>query len=760
MTVLQELLQSEFDFESFEIKKIGGYDNANYSVIGDSNKYIFKTYAFSKDLLAHLEAENKVLLSLERNAKCLFPIPEKFSDGSYLKIVEIDGEQHICRMLAFIDENFLAGAPHSHALLTSFGGFLAELNLQLQKITSYTLQARECEWDLQYYHFSLAYIKDIPNAHNRSIVEYFYQQFEAQVLPRISAFRSQIIHGDYNEGNVLVKNDRVVGAIDFGDVTYAPLVYELGIALVYSCYNKEQPLEWIASALKGYNAIIPVEEKEVEILFYVMAARLAVSVCRSAHSRKIDPDNAHALNSEKHSWRLLKNLLRIGPIAVEKMLREVCELPKRKELLAEAELQKRLQVVSPLLSVSYKDPIVMEKAAFQYMYDSAGNSILDAYNNIPHVGHCHPKVFAAGQNQMASLNTNTRYLYPELASYAEHLLSKFPKSLTKVFFVNSGSAAADLAYRMACAHTRRKSVMVMEHGYHGNTQIGMQMSDYKFSNEKGDGKQNHVLKVPIPDTYRGVYGSENPNSGIKYAEDAIAQMDEFGNEIGAFITEPIVGCGGQVPLAAGYLKALYPAIRAQGGVCISDEVQTGFGRLGDFFWGYEAHGVVPDIVILGKPMGNGHPMGAVVVTDEIAESFELGVEFFSSFGGNPVSCAIGKAVLEVIEEEKLQENAKDVGDYYQLLLKELQSRYNVIGDVRGSGLFIGVEIVKENSNEPNTALAQHIKNELRNANILISTDGPFDNVLKSKPPLCFSKENAKEVVDCLEGVLLDIEIKN
>ena len=406
------------------------------------------------------------------------------------------------------------------------------------------------------------------------------------------------------------------------------LVYELGIALVYSGYDKDDPLQWIAAALKGYNAITPVEEKEVEILYYVMAARLAVSVCRSAHSRKTDPDNTHALNSEKHSWKLLKYLLRTGPIALEKILREVCELPKRKELLADAELQKRLQVLSPLLSVSYKDPIVMEKAAFQYMYDSAGNSILDAYNNIPHVGHCHPKIVAAGQNQMATLNTNTRYLYPELSDYAEHLLSKFPKLLTKVFFVNSGSAAADLAYRMAYAHTKRKSVMVMEHGYHGNTQIGMQMSDYKFSNKKGDGQQNHVLKVSIPDTYRGIYGSENPNSGLKCAKDAIAQMKEFGDEIGAFITEPIVGCGGQVPLAEGYLKALYPAIRAQGGVCISDEVQTGFGRLGDSFWGFEMHGVVPDMVILGKPMGNGHPMGAVVVTDEISASFEKGVEFF------------------------------------------------------------------------------------------------------------------------------------
>lgn len=223
--------------------------------------------------------------------------------------------------------------------------------------------------------------------------------------------------------------------------------------------------------------------------------------------------------------------------------------------------------------------------------------------------------------------------------------------------------------------------------------------------------------------------------------------------LAAFITEPIVGCGGQVPLAKDYLKEIYPTIRRQGGVCISDEVQTGFGRMGDYFWGYEAQGVIPDIVILGKPMANGHPMGAVVCTDEIAKSFERGVEFFSSFGGNPVSCAIGLSVLEVIEEEALQKNAKEVGDHYLGLLKKLQSRYDCIGDVRGSGLFLGVELVKEGSKVPNTALAHLIKNQLRDKNILISTDGPYDSVLKTKPPLCFTKENAELVAEHIEKVL-------
>ena len=308
--------------------------------------------------------------------------------------------------------------------------------------------------------------------------------------------------------------------------------------------------------------------------------------------------------------------------------------------------------------------------------------------------------------------------------------------------MNSGSAASDLAMRIATAHTQSQNYMVMEHGYHGNTQISIDISDYKFSNKKGIGQKPNILKAAIPDTYLGKYKTDDGSAGEAYAKDAIAQLEAFDGKIGAFIAEPIIGCGGQVPLAKGYLQNLYPAIRKQGGICISDEVQTGFGRVGTHFWGYEVQGVIPDMVVLGKPMGNGHPMGAVVCTEEIAESFSKGVEFFSSFGGNPVSCEIGIAVLEVIEEEGLQENARVVGDYYLDLFRGLQKNHSCIGDVRGSGLFLGVELVKPGTTEPDTALASRI-----------STDGPHDNVLKTKPPLCFSKENAAEVVRNIEDIL-------
>ncbi|MBA7556642.1 [LysW]-aminoadipate semialdehyde transaminase [subsurface metagenome] len=296
----------------------------------------------------------------------------------------------------------------------------------------------------------------------------------------------------------------------------------------------------------------------------------------------------------------------------------------------------------------------MTRAAFQYMYDAEGNTYLDMRNNIPHVGHCHPRVVIAGERQMARLNTNTRYLYDELTSFSEHLLSKFPDSLNRVFLVNSGSAAVDLAIRLALDHTQKSKIAVLEHGYHGNTNTGIGISHYKYSGKGGQGKGKQVIQLSLPDVYRGKFNDPS-SAGERYSREAISIIDEAGPGLAALIAEPVVGCGGQVPLAEGYLRHMYTFIRQQGGVCISDEVQTGFGRLGNFFWGFEMHNVTPDIVVLGKPMGNGHPLAAVVTTEDICSSFENRMEFFSSFGGNPVSCSIGQAVLQVIEDEKLQE---------------------------------------------------------------------------------------------------------
>ncbi len=748
---MNKLLKTEFGFSSCEIKRIDGYDNTNYIIKNEATSYIFKTYVYDKDLLAILEAENEALLSLNTEEQDKFPKPIPFISGDFIRVLDIEGKATICRMLSFLEGDFLGDSRPTKALFQSFGTFLAQLNLKFQHFNNYTLKARQWEWDLQYVLLNKKYIDDIPDAHDRSIVHYFFKQFEQHVLPILPNLRKQIIHNDANEWNVLVKNDQISGIIDFGDLAHSQLINEIAIAITYACYDKEHPLEWVPIILKSYHDVIPLKAQEIGVLYYLIAARLCTSVCNSAHAKKVNPSNHYATVSEKNAWKMLHKWLRINPIKLENICRKAIDLPILSTPTISEEIKKRHEYISPILSLSYEEPIAMSKSAFQYMYDIYGNTYLDAYNNIPHVGHSHPTVVSAGQRQMNQLNTNTRYLYNSLPDYAERLLSKFPSPLNKVFFVNSGSAASDLAIRLARSHTQHKKIMAMEHGYHGNTQMSMDISDYKFNNSKGSGQQTWVLKTQIPDAHNGIY--KGGTAGKLYANDALSQIEHSDESIAAFISEPIVGCAGQVPLAQGYLKIVYPAIRKQGGVCISDEVQTGFGRLGTHFWGFEAQHVIPDIVIIGKPMANGHPMGAVITTQEIAESFSKGVEFFSSFGGNPVSCATGLAVLEVLENEKLQENANIVGEYYKALFKALQKKHNCIDDIRGSGLFLGIEIVNETTKQPDQKLAQHIKNELRNRHILVSTDGPHDSVLKTKPPLCFTKQNAKEVVDVIDEIL-------
>jgi len=750
---LKALLKEEFGFENPEIKLLAGYFNLNYLIIHQGEKFILKTYRFDSEYRDVLQAENEVLLQLANQKITGIPRPIHFSDGQFLLQRQLEGKPSIIRMLSYLEGEFLGSVPASKATYKSLGSFVAKLNLGLSTCKNYVLRSRQLDWDIQYLHLNKPLIAAIGDAKNQNLVRYFFLQFGENVSPILPSLRRQIIHGDANEWNILVQNDVISGIIDFGDLTYSPLINEVAIALTYSFYDKENPLEWTADFLNAYHQIIPLESKELEILYYLIAARLCISVCQSAHARKVDPKNNYASISEKSAWSTLRKWVAINPIGAANTFKKAVNLPISETPSLESQLQRRHQSISPLLSISYKKPLSVTGAAFQYMYESNGTAVLDAYNNIPHVGHSHPKVVEAGQRQMAKLNTNTRYLYDLLAEYSEKLLAKFHPSLSKVYFVNCGSSASDLAIRMAFAHTKNPNILVMEHGYHGNTQISIDISDYKFNNKKGLGQKSNILKAPIPDTYLGKHKINDGTAGKLYAQDAMQVIHDSGKTVGAFITEPIVGCGGQVPLAEGYLQHLYPAIRAQGGICISDEVQTGFGRVGDYFWGYEAQGVIPDMVVLGKPMGNGHPMGAVVCTEAVADSFSKGVEFFSSFGGNPVSCAVGISVLEVIEEEKLQENARIVGNHYASFFRELQKEFAVIGDVRGAGLFLGVEIVKAGKSDHDSELATLIKNEMRNRNILISTDGPFDNVLKTKPPLCFTKENAEEVAENMREIL-------
>jgi len=428
-----------------------------------------------------------------------------------------------------------------------------------------------------------------------------------------------------------------------------------------------------------------------------------------------------------------------------------------KEASATETLAERRSLLGKSLSVSYRRPLKIVRGWRQYLYDDSGRAYLDVYNNVPLVGHSHPRVVRAAQEQLALLNTNTRYLHDNVLRYAQRLTELLPEPLRVCYFVNSGSEANELALRLARTHSGREDIIVLEHAYHGHTNTLIDISPYKFDGPGGRGRKPWVHVAPIADDYRGLYRRSDAEAGAKYAAHVGEILDRVrreGRSVAAYIAETLPSVAGQIVFPPNYLSEVYRRVRAAGAVCIADEVQVGFGRLGTHFWGFETQGVVPDIAVFGKPIGNAFPLAAVVTTQEIAASFANGMEFFSTFGGNPVACAVGLAVLDVVRDEALQDRALRVGTYWIRELKKLQECHRLIGDVRGSGLFLGIDLVRDReTREPATEEADYVVNRLRDRGILAGTDGPHHNVIKLRPPLIFSESDADLFVAALESIL-------
>ncbi len=402
-------------------------------------------------------------------------------------------------------------------------------------------------------------------------------------------------------------------------------------------------------------------------------------------------------------------------------------------------LDRRRQKLGYNLGLSYEKPLHIVSGFRQYLYDSHANTYLDFYNNVPHVGHQHPRVVKAIQEQIALLNTNTRYLHENILQYAEALTAKLPQELEVCYFVNSASEANELAIRIARAYTNRHDIMVVEAAYHGHTSTLIDLSPYKHNGPGGDGAPDWVHTVSVADTYRGAWKADDPEAAKKYSDEVkekLSALAKNGKGLAAFIAETYPSVGGQIIPPKNYLKFVYQHIREYGGLCIADEVQTGFGRLGKSFWAFETQNATPDILVLGKPIANGFPLGAVITTKAIAKAFDNGMEYFSTFGGNPVSCAAGLAVLETIEAESLQKNADTKGQVLLDFLNTQKQQYPCIGDVRGEGLFMGIELVKNRETlTPATELAAYIVNRLKDHYILAGTDGPLHNVIKLRPSM-------------------------
>lgn len=758
---IQDLVKEHYGL-NVTVKALNGYDELNFLLSNEKNeKYILKVSNESHPF-PFLEAQINIIQHLKKsNISDCFQHFSINKQGEELTKIVKDSKTYYIRILNFLEGTFWVDVKEKTTELHhNLGSFLGNMDNALQDF-SHPAMHRSYTWDISRASEAGDNLKHILNHEKRRIAGYFLLQFDTEVLPQIHRLRHAYIHNDANDYNVLVQGNRISGLIDFGDMVYTALINNLAIACTYAMLDEEDPLAVAANIVEGYHKAYALTEQELDLLYYLIAGRLCISVTQSAYNASLDSNNEHHFITEKPAWDLLYKLIEINPIKAQDAFRKACGFTG---LINEDDYSDLLEVrkkkIGRNLSIGYKDKLKIVKGALQYLYDDKGRTFVDCVNNPSHVGHCHPVVVRKMQKQIATLNTNTRYLNDAITEYAEKLTATLPEKLSVCYFVNSGSEANDLAIRMSRHFTKQKDIIVLDHAYHGTSTVAMEMSPYKFDSKGGSGQMPWIHKAINPDLYRGPYKYGDAKAGEKYAEDVQRIIEDLKKEDKApavFICETLLGVGGQIPLPENYLKTAYDYVRAAGGVCIADEVQVGFGRIGDHFWGFELQNVVPDIIVLGKPIGNGHPLAAVIVTEEIADSFNNGLEYFNTFGGNPVSMTTGLAVLDVIQDEEMQKHALEVGNHLMNGLKDLMAKYPIISDVRGHGLFIGAEMVKDRTTmEPAVPEIDIVVEKMKAKGYLLSTDGPLHNVLKIKPPMTFSKHNADEMVKLLAIALSEL----
>jgi len=749
------------------LKELPSYSDLNLVLKTDDGLLYVIKIASNNDTTVNLEMQNKAMQHLYDQSLAVPRVINNIHGANISSIVSAQGAVHNLRVLSYLQGKFYADTQsetHGEVLWLDLGEFLGKVDCSLQDFQHQGAH-RFLEWDLSQGLGICQSKKHLLQPAQFSLVKEFLKAYQIHALPRLGECPQGIIHNDANDYNLLVDNvdnpKRITGLIDFGDMLFSHLINEIAIACAYAILQHNDPLQVIKEIVRGYHRHRKLRSQEIRVLYYLIALRLCTTLCNAAFAIQKEPDNDYLLVSVQPADEALKKLKAISAYSVELQLLEICGLAEEQGSNHQKIIEYRQKHLARSLSLSYQQPLKIVRGEGCYLYDEKGNAYLDMVNNVCHVGHCHPDVVLAGQTQMAQLNTNTRYLHDNIVNYSEKLLATFPPSLSVCMFVNSGSEANELAFRLARCYSGSKELIVVDGAYHGNTAACINASPYKFDGPGGKGAEAYVHKVVLPDPYRGKYLGYDRDIGQAYAEDvtrAIAEIEANGNNVGAFICESLQGVAGQIIMPAGYLNAVYEKVRATGGVCIADEVQVGFGRVGNQMWAFETQQVVPDIITLGKPIGNGHPLAAVLMTKEIADTFHNGMEYFNTFGGNPVSCAIGEAVLDVVQNESLANNAQQVGTYMMENLQRLQQQYELIGDVRGVGLFVGVELVDDReSKQPATKKMKWLTEHFRRNNILLTPEGPFYNVLKIKPPIVFSRENVELFIKVFECGLIELK---
>jgi 4-aminobutyrate aminotransferase-like enzyme/Ser/Thr protein kinase RdoA (MazF antagonist) len=699
------------------------------------------------------------------------PRPHPANDGDYHpRVTDARERTHLARMIDFMPGRMHAPGELSLGALRDHGMCVARVGRALRGFFHPAAQ-QVLLWDVRHAAALRPLLSHVEDRAARDVVARTLDRFDVRVAPAFDHLRAQVIHGDMTLDNVLLdERGSVSGVIDFGDMSHSALVCDLTTALDSVLMGRRDVFAAAAAVIQGFGSVTPLEEDEIDLLPDILATRAAAAVVISSWRVKEFPENANyitdwdagaaALLALLHGDRRHEAARRLREAAAEVTVHRprsagvgALESSVPTPIPDDELLERRRNVLGSLAHLTYSSPLHLVRGEGVFMFDTRGRPYLDAYNNVPVVGHSHPRVVEAIARQAAALNTNTRYLHENVVELAERLTASMPDELDTCVFVNSGSEANDLAWRIATATTGHNGGVTTAYAYHG-----VSTAIHAFTPEEwvAGAEPAHVVTVPAPDGYRGRHRREHPGWAPSYAahvDEAFATLQERGFRPAMVLMDTAFTSDGIFMPPPEYLGGVVERTRRAGGLFVADEVQAGFARLGTM-WGFERAGVVPDIVTLGKPMGNGHPLAAVVTRRDVIEQFETTREYFSTFGGNPVACAAGLAVLDVLEDEDLAHHSAAVGTHLRSALRDLAGHHEVVGDVRGAGLMTGVELVHDRRDEiPAGELAAAVTDAMRDRGVLIGTAGPDGNVLKIRPPLVFSLEHADRIVATLDDVL-------
>lgn len=763
------------------ITALSGERDRNFHLrAADRREYVLKIIDAAADPQA-TDCQVRVLRHLAEQDPAL-PVPRLFATLSGEDVGRVDHDGGVCAtcLIEYLPGQLLATLTPSAALLQNLGVSLARLDRALQGFFHPAL-AQILAWDVRRLPELAAFSGELRSAALRRCVETVTVALKER-MPALRGLRSQAIHGDCHAYNLLVDagGSLVSGILDFGDMIHAPLVFEPAIAMSELLTEAIAPLDALPRVLQGYAQDHRLQDAEVDLLYDVITARHAVTILVHAWRSRHDPEGARVLDAAAaNAGASLESLMQVGREALTRVWHKAAGTRAAAgagSKAARAAMGAASDAVAPGATASpagtdirlrrqrllgagaelfYEQPLHIVRGDGVWLYDAAGVPYLDVYNNVPHVGHAHPAVVQAIQRQCATLATHTRYLHAAILDYAEQLTARLPAHLDACIFVNSGSEANDVAWRIAQSATGHKGGLVMEHAYHGITDAVAALTP-----ANGQSRDPRVATLKAPPAGLRHYDTIGPAelaAAGEDAEQAIRLLASRGFAPAAFFMDTALTSNGVYDPPAAWAHALADRVHAAGGLVVADEVQYGLGRCGSNFWGFERRGLVPDIVTMGKPVGNGYPIGVVVTSRRLIEAFQARFGFFSTFGGNAVAAAAGLAVLEVLDREQLVANARDTGGYLYARLEALAARHECLGAVRGAGLLLGVAIPGADAHAAKMRAKKLVNLLASQHRVLIGSEGPSGNVLKLRPPMPFRPEHADLLVDALDAAATLVE---